>query len=322
MDTIKKVLNQTKEDGSSSSSNKANKHSTTTTLNHNKFNTRRPSKASSSTTRDSKETVALTSIPDETYLINHKDHHSHHKGLIVDNGSRRNVLPVQESSSPTTTPSIPVRSQVDLIPEASLVTTEPLAQEDTRKLVAPVTHTLTKRFETEEITREIQHDRHIHHIQHHVLPVKDLVTKEEVHHNKIEESETILENIEASAETAQLFDSLGQDYQDLEIQNVQPKVLVNRPDHLLQKNFYHIHNVIQPILEREIHDRHRIHTTIPVHRITHDAPIIHKSIQHEPLELSEFLERGGTLTSSTTHTEIGKQLLTQPLSSKIQPNET
>lgn len=87
-----------------------------------------------------------------------------------------------------------------------------------------------------------------------------------------------------------------------------------------------ISQVIQPVVEREVQDRHRIHTVIPTKRklwnrldtssisfakpksptdTTHEAPIIHKSTKHEPVSMDQFLGQGGKLDSTTTHDRAG-----------------
>lgn len=109
---------------------------------------------------------------------------------------------------------------------------------------------------------------------------------------------------------------------------------------------HHIHNVIQPVIEKETHDRHRIHTTVPIHRqslstliyhflqelyiyiytkltplsfflssswtfkdVTHEAPIVHQSIQHQPLNMKDFLQRGGSFSKADTHLNISQKVL-------------
>ena len=56
-------------------------------------------------------------------------------------------------------------------------------------------------------------------------------------------------------------------------------------------------HVTQPVIEQEIVERHRIHTVIPVHHVTHEAPIIHKSSTHAPVSLNDFLQGGGKASS-------------------------
>lgn len=56
-------------------------------------------------------------------------------------------------------------------------------------------------------------------------------------------------------------------------------------------------------------DKHRIHTVIPSHEVTHEAPIIHQSQTHAPVPLEHFLQKGGTLTGALTHEEIGNRVL-------------
>jgi hypothetical protein len=120
------------------------------------------------------------------------------------------------------------------------------------------------------------------------------------------------------------------------------KKIIDHGEKVQVKEHHHLHHVVQPVIEKETHERHRIHTTIPIHRkppiyvanrdqcnrhdvkcflilyallslpdVTHEAPIIQQSINHEPLQMDEFLKRGGSLSSGLTHSEIGQTLLTE-----------
>ncbi|KAA1078627.1 hypothetical protein PGT21_000498 [Puccinia graminis f. sp. tritici] len=65
-----------------------------------------------------------------------------------------------------------------LIVDRRYSTAEPLsakivADTESQKVAAPVTHNLIKHEEVEEITRAKEHERHLHYVQHHVQPVKD-----------------------------------------------------------------------------------------------------------------------------------------------------
>ena len=56
------------------------------------------------------------------------------------------------------------------------------------RISSAVVHENARHIETEEVSRIKDHERHIHHVQHHVQPVKDLEEREEVHHENVSAS--------------------------------------------------------------------------------------------------------------------------------------
>ena len=88
---------------------------------------------------------------------------------------------------------------------------------------------------------------------------------------------------------------------------------------------------MQPVIERDVHEKHVQHTTIPVHQVTHEAPILHESQVHSPMAMKEyvapphlpfsdreeckidedpfvllsFVKGGGDLSSNLTHDKAG-----------------
>ena len=92
---------------------------------------------------------------------------------------------------------------------------------------------------------------------------------------------------------------------------------------------HHVHHVIQPIIEKESSyfllvsplsnkasclcflaiDRQTIHTTIPIHEVSHDAPIIHQSQTHNAVPIEHFLQKGGILHNAIPTNDIGSRVL-------------
>ncbi|KNZ56176.1 hypothetical protein VP01_2478g1 [Puccinia sorghi] len=201
-------------------------------------------------------------------------------------------------------------------------TTEPLsakivADTESQKVAAPVTHNVIRHEEVEEVTRAKEHERHFHHVQHHVQPVKDKEVLEEVHRTQVAPVTAVHESIETSAEQAAAYELLGSRFKDEVVHAPVEKKIIDHGEKVQVKEHHHVHHVVQPVIEKETHERHRIHTTIPIHHITHEAPIIQQSINHEPLHMDDFLKRGGSLSSGLTHSEIGQTLLTERRASVV-----
>ncbi|KAJ3567266.1 hypothetical protein NP233_g6479 [Leucocoprinus birnbaumii] len=149
-------------------------------------------------------------------------------------------------------------------------------QEDTNQL-NPITHERIRHLETEELNRVREVDRHIHHIQHHIQPVIA--------------SETLTEQVK--------------DYTHLE----RERTIIDKGVTVKEHTHHHVHHVIQPIIEKETIDRQRIRTTVPIHEITHEAPIIHQSQTHNAVPIEHFLQKGGILQNAVPTDDIGSRVL-------------
>ncbi|EGG11081.1 uncharacterized protein MELLADRAFT_92500 [Melampsora larici-populina 98AG31] len=276
MDKIKKALSPNKDETSTDSSSPTRSSSI------------KPARRSSKATAESKKSLDVRPTSEQV--------------VEKDEVIRENVT--GESKVTSVVPSIAVKP----LAKDGLDAAETI---QTQKVVAPVTHNLIKHQETEEVLRAREHDRHIHHVQHHVQPVKDLEVRDEVHHTTVAPTTVINENLSATADDAAAYESIGTQFKDQVVHAETKREVVDLGETVQVREHHHVHNVIQPVIEKETHDRHRIHTTVPVHHITHEAPIIHNSISHEPLSMDDYIKRGGSISSTTTHSDVGKQLLAQ-----------
>ncbi|KAG6828248.1 hypothetical protein H0H87_002638 [Tephrocybe sp. NHM501043] len=56
-------------------------------------------------------------------------------------------------------------------------------------------------------------------------------------------------------------------------------------------------------------EQHRIHTVIPVHQVTHEAPVVHKSQTHAPVSMEYFAQKGGQIVGGLKYDEVGSTVL-------------
>jgi len=168
-----------------------------------------------------------------------------------------------------------------------------------------VVHKDHRHVEVEEVERVRDVDRHVHHVQHHVQPVIDKQVQPEVLHENAVPVTEIKERHSSTAEDRQLFQGLATQHRDEEVHRPKERTVVDLGEKVHENVHHHVHHVTQPVIEQEVVDRHRIHTVIPVHHTTHEAPIIHKSSTHEPVTMDSFLQGGGKLGSGITHHNAG-----------------
>ena len=164
--------------------------------------------------------------------------------------------------------------------------------------LAPVVHQTHYRHEIEELFRQREHHIHQHHIQHHVQPVLDVEHATEQLHARIAPETTVREAHANTEKDAALLRSVAGNYKDTFTQSPIERQIVDKGEAVREIVHHHIHNVVQPVIQRDTHEYHRIRTTIPTTHITHEAPIVHESTAHQPIRKEDFIRGGGVLTST------------------------
>ncbi|SCV74355.1 BQ2448_6787 [Microbotryum intermedium] len=167
------------------------------------------------------------------------------------------------------------------------------------KHLAAVTHHTHQKHEVEEVERERHVDRHLHHVQHHVQPVVDTKHDSERHHENVVPTTKIHEkHVNTPADTTQ-FAGLNK-HQDQYQEAPVDHVVVDKGEKVHEETHHHVHHVIQPVIERDTHEHH-----VPIHHETHEAPIVHRSVEHQPMKLSDFVAGGGDIKSTLNHESAG-----------------
>ncbi|GAA5883539.1 hypothetical protein JCM16303_005475 [Sporobolomyces ruberrimus] len=167
--------------------------------------------------------------------------------------------------------------------------------------LAPVTHETHQRHEVEEVERQREVDRHVHHVQHHTQPVLDTQHSSEEHHEKIHPETKIKERHVATEEDKAMLASLNT-ARDSRTEGPSEKTIIDKGEQVHTNTSHHVHHLVQPVIERDTHEHHRTHTVVPIHQETHEAPIVHQSVAHEPMALKDFVAGGGDLKSNVKHT--------------------
>ncbi|KAI5474912.1 hypothetical protein MNV49_002195 [Pseudohyphozyma bogoriensis] len=173
------------------------------------------------------------------------------------------------------------------------------------KHLAAVTKEGHHHHETEEVAREREHDRHIHHVQHHVQPVKDTVHHDREHTEHSHPVSHVKTQHVNTDEDTQHLAALTAKHKDHQHHHEKERTIVDKGETVHENVHHHVHHVVQPVIERDTHHHNTVHTTIPVKHTTHEAPIIHQSTTHEPMHMKDFLSAGGDLKSKLDHKSAG-----------------
>lgn len=59
---------------------------------------------------------------------------------------------------------------------------------------------------------------------------------------------------------------------------------------------HHVHETIQPVIQKQTIEPHVVHTTVPVHEVHHNEAKHHGASALPPMTMDEFKQKGGALT--------------------------
>ncbi len=173
-----------------------------------------------------------------------------------------------------------------------------------RQHVAPITHQTHHHHETEEVQRQTEIERHLHHLQHHTQPVVDTQHADVQHHHKLHPVSHIEEKHVNTDADRTAFAGLNK-HKDEYTHAGKERTVIDKGEQVKQMDIHHVHHVVQPVIERDTHEYHVHHTTILTHRKVHEAPVVHESVSHESMHLKDFVSGGGDLESKLTHDQAG-----------------
>ncbi|GAA5944171.1 uncharacterized protein JCM15063_000167 [Sporobolomyces koalae] len=146
-----------------------------------------------------------------------------------------------------------------------------LSEEDAKnaahdhKYLQPVIHEKIHHHHVEEIEYHRTVDRHVHHVQHHIQPIVDERHAEEVHLFREVPVTHIKENHAMSEEDRALFDRLNVGGGTTTI-IPHEKVVINKGETMRTENIiHHVHHIVQPIYQRDLHEYFRLNPPNPAH---------------------------------------------------------
>lgn len=165
-----------------------------------------------------------------------------------------------------------------------------------------VTHETIKRVEKEQVIPAVDREVHQHHFHTSVQPVQAREVVPEEHHHKavaVEHREHHHGDHEAikarlQQEAAQFTDRRVE--AETEHQRTVMPVITGEHRH------HHVHETIQPVVQKETIQPVVVHTTVPVHEIHHKAPEHHTASALPPMSIEEFKAKGGVLEGKSTAT--------------------
>lgn len=173
--------------------------------------------------------------------------------------------------------------------------------------------------EHEEVQREVREkeytavdrERHQEHYQTKVQPIQDREVLPEQHHHVEEASEEKVFNHGDNQEAEERLEAEAEEL------GVHENTRVVAPTHTTQAKgeviesehiHHHIHENIQPVIEKETIEPHIVHKTKAIHEVHHDKPKHHEATQLPPVTMDEFKKQNGRLdgVGERTDTFVGE----------------
>lgn len=162
--------------------------------------------------------------------------------------------------------------------------------------VAPaVQHETVKPHQHEDIITAVDKEAHQDHYHRTVQPVHDREVLPEQHTAKLgavqhrefdhRDHDTTKHNL---ATEQQAFKNETVVTDTTHSQSAAPVVAGEHVHH-------HIHETIQPVVEKETIQPHVVHTTIPIHEVHHNPAQHHQSSELPAMSMAEFKQQGGVL---------------------------
>jgi len=146
----------------------------------------------------------------------------------------------------------------------------------------------------EDVTTAVDREIHQHHHQIHVQPIKDQVVNTEQHHHNVIPIEHREHHHRKDEEVARVLETEHGKFRDE--REVLPTQTTQSAQTVVGEHVHHhIHDVIQPVVERETIQPHVVHTTVPVHERIENEPMIHKGNVLPAVTMSEFTKAGHKL---------------------------
>jgi len=163
--------------------------------------------------------------------------------------------------------------------------------------VAPgVTHETVNEQRREE--RQIALDKEVHQDHYHtsVQPVHDREILPEQHHHNLIPVEHRTHDHRDHDTTKHTLQREAAQFKDESVRAQAQHTTSTAPSVAGEHVHHHVHETIQPIVQKETIEPHVVHTTVPVHEVHHNSAQHHAGSALPAVSMSDFKRQGGSLT--------------------------
>jgi len=164
------------------------------------------------------------------------------------------------------------------------------------KINPAVQHENITRKEHEEATTAVDREVHQDHYHTSEQPIHHQETlPEQHHHNVIPVEHKSYEHDNADEVQRRLGEEQAR-YRDEQTRVEGEKTHSAAPIVAGEHVHHHVHENIQPVIQKQTVEPHVVHTTVPVHEVHHNAAQHHSASSLPPVSIDDFKKQGGSLT--------------------------
>ncbi|KAJ1326057.1 hypothetical protein MN608_09260 [Microdochium nivale] len=162
-----------------------------------------------------------------------------------------------------------------------------------------VTHENVVKTHHEEVNTAVDREIHHDHYHHTVQPVKDKQILPEDHRHQVAGVEHREIDERDHSRTKQAVAAEAAKFKDERV--VQPTVHTQSAAPTIQgeHHHHHIHETVQPVIQRETIQPTVVHTTIPIHETHHKKAEHHGTTALPAISMDEFKSKGGAFGHET-----------------------
>ncbi|KAF2206474.1 hypothetical protein CERZMDRAFT_91959 [Cercospora zeae-maydis SCOH1-5] len=171
------------------------------------------------------------------------------------------------------------------------------------KVNPAVTNETVTRQQEDRITTAVDKEVHQDHYHTSVQPVKDTqVLPEKHHHNLAGVEHRNFEHDDASQVKQKLAAEQAR-FKDTSTRVEGEHRTTTQPVVAGEHVHHHVHEQIQPVVNKQTIEPHVVHTTVPIHEVHHNASQHHSTTALPAMSMSEFKANGGSLTGREERTD-------------------
>ncbi|KAI9752366.1 MAG: hypothetical protein M1815_000578 [Lichina confinis] len=141
-------------------------------------------------------------------------------------------------------------------------------------------------------------DREVHQDHHHttVQPIKDREVLPETHKHHVAPVQERHLDHGNDADIRRRLEQERARFHDTRVEAPTVQSQSTAPTVAGEHVHHHVHETIQPVLQKEVIQPTVVHTTVPVHEVHHKEPVHHTASALPAVSLSDYQRQGGTLS--------------------------
>ncbi|KAL0260857.1 hypothetical protein SLS55_004549 [Diplodia seriata] len=159
-----------------------------------------------------------------------------------------------------------------------------------------VKHETVKPSRHENVTTAIDKEVHQDHYHTAVQPVHDREVLPEQHHHNLAGVEHRQFDHGNEHEVQQRLKQEAAQFKDESVRHDEHTTRSAAPQVAGEHVHHHVHETIQPVVQKETIEPHVVHTTVPIHEVHHNSAQHHSTSALPAVSMDEFRRAGGALT--------------------------